>query len=59
VFDDPFAQSHLAIGGKNHFVVATDAKHRGAAYLRRFSLAVHQAIIPREAQLGEFEVPNG
>jgi hypothetical protein len=24
-------------------------------YLRRFSLAVHQAIIPRAAQLGELE----
>src|ERR1700751_1879003 len=53
VLDDAFAKSHLAVSGQNHFAVAAHAKHRRAVYLRRFSLAVHQAIIPREARFGE------
>jgi hypothetical protein len=59
VLDDAFAQRDLAVSGQNHFAVAAHAKHGRAVYLRRISLPVHQAIIPREARFGELVGTSG
>jgi hypothetical protein len=59
VLDDAFAQRDLAVSGQNHFAVAAHAKHGRAVYLRRISLPVHHAIIPREPRFSELVSISG